>query len=310
VHVRNFAFCIFQFSFCIQDGRAERKHGQSLVPPNVAELKKLKCKMQNESLIGSKCEGRRKMVEVCVKANRPSVKSAASSPTALSNLFASLAMLATLFMPHSVGCNDQSVRPISLVTAVVSETDAIGILIFLWPYLFAVVTLLLIATLVLLRPPWFDKALLILPIGFSSLLGVCWAMMLFSGRSDSRAAMLIAAIIAPIAACVAARMFWLYRAGEITAAASWGQSLLCVLAAFSLRWFWYPPIKLLLWGGFVAIGSAILMMLASWTWMTRARYDLYDRSSEPIPFQVSLRQIIVAVAVVAIALTYWRAFGD
>jgi hypothetical protein len=55
---------------------------------------------------------------------------------------------------------------------------------------------------------------------------------------------------------------------------------------------------------------AIAMMLASWTWTTRARYDLYDRSADPLPFQVSLRQMIIAVTVIAVALTYWRAFGD
>lgn len=242
--------------------------------------------------------------------DRPSVKSAALSPTALSNLIASLAMLATLFLPHSVGCNDNSVRPISVAAAGITEPGAVGLLVFLWPYVLALVTLGWIVVLVVLRPRWFDKALLALPIAFSLPLIGCWAMMLFSARSDSRFAMVMAAIIAPIGACVGARMLYLYRSGQITAAASWGQGLLCVLAAFSLRWFWYPPIKHLLWGGVAAIGAAILMMVASWTWMTRSRHDLYDRSSEPLPFQMSLRQLILAVAVVAIALTYWRAFGE
>lgn len=244
------------------------------------------------------------------QADRPTVKAAAASPTAVANLVACLAMLSTLFMPHSVGCNDQPLRPIQVANAAVADPGAVGILVFLWPYALALATLLLIVALALIRPPWFDKALLALPIAFSGLLIVAWTLMLFSFRADSRAAMIMAAIIAPIGACVAARMFWLARDGRITAAAGWGQGLLCVLAAFSLRWFWHPPIKQLLWGGVAAIAAAILMMLASWTWTTRARYDLYDRSVQPEPFQVSLRQIIIAVGIVAIALTYWRAFGD
>jgi hypothetical protein len=245
-----------------------------------------------------------------VKSNRPSLKSAAASPTALSNLVACLALLASLFLPHSVGCDGVSHRPISIASESLSGSNSLGLLVFLWPYAFAFVTLLLITSLVLLRPQWFDTALLCLPIAFSMALVVCWTLLLFSGTSDSRFAMTMAALLAPIGACVALRMLWLYRAGDITAAATWGQGFLCVLAAFSLRWFWFPPIKSLLWGGTVAIGSAIAMMLASWTWTTRARYDLYDRSADPLPFQVSLRQIIIAVTVIAVALTYWRAFSD
>jgi hypothetical protein len=59
----------------------------------------------------------------------------------------------------------------------------------------------------------------------------------------------------------------------------------------------------------LSMGSAVVMMLASWTWMTRARYDLFDRSHAPLPFQVSLRQMIIAVALTAIALTYWQVFS-
>lgn len=239
--------------------------------------------------------------------NRPSLQAAASSPTALANLVACLAMLATLFMPHSVGVNDRTLRPILMVAAGVTEPNSAALLVFLWPYLFAMATLLLLTILVLLRPPWFDKALLALPIGFSCFLVVCWVLMLFSDIADSRIAMIMAALIAPIGACVAARMLSLSTAGEITAAATWAQGLLCVLAAFSLRWFWYPAVKQLHWGAVAAIFAAILMMLASWTWTTRARYDLVDRSVQPLPFQISIRQVIVAVGVVAIALTYWRA---
>jgi len=47
-------------------------------------------------------------------------------------------------------------------------------------------------------------------------------------------------------------------------------------------------------------------MLASWIWPTRARHDLEDKRVVPNRFQLSLRQIVVAVAVCAIALTYWR----
>ena len=219
-------------------------------------------------------------------------------------------MLAGLFVPHSVGCDDQSHRPISIAVETVANQENFLRLVFLWPYGFAFATLSCIGILVIWRPACFDKALLLLPITFAFGLSICWTLLLFSGAPDSRAAMTIAAITAPLGTAVGARMLWLYRAEKITAAASWGQGLLCVLAAFSLRWFWFPPVTRLLWGGVLSIAAAILMMFASWTWTTRARYDLIDRSTDPLPFQISLRQIIIGVTLTAIALTYWRAFGS
>ena len=121
--------------------------------------------------------------------------------------------------------------------------------------------------------------------------------------------MAMAATVAPIGACVVARMVWLYRSDQMMGAATWGQSLLCVLAVFSLRWFWFPPVTRLLWGGTLSIAASILMMLASWTWVTRTGHDLFDRSIEPVPFQVSLRQIMLGITLTAIALTYWRAIA-
>jgi hypothetical protein len=118
--------------------------------------------------------------------------------------------------------------------------------------------------------------------------------------------MLIAAVAAPTGTCIAARTWWLFRESKLLSAAAWAHGYLCVLGAFSLRWFWFPPVSELKWGGYLAISGLMLMMLASWIWPTRARHDLEDKRVVPNRFQLSLRQIVVAVAVCAIALTYWR----
>jgi hypothetical protein len=118
--------------------------------------------------------------------------------------------------------------------------------------------------------------------------------------------MLIAVIVLPPVTCVATRMVWLSRSGRIAAAAAWGHGFACVLAAFSLRWFWFPPVVRMLWGGFLSIGAALLMIMASCCWIYRARHDLSDRSSPPMPVQVSLNQVIWAITIIAIALSYWR----
>jgi hypothetical protein len=247
-----------------------------------------------------------------VESSRPSILSAAVSPTALSNLLASFSLLVCFFLPHSVGCNNQSHRPLTIAVSIATESSdpqAFLALAALWPYALALATLAVMAVLIVLRPPWFAKALLGLPIAASLGLTLLWTMYLFGGSESSRMAMGIAAVVAPIGTCVIARVFWLYRDGQTAAAAAWGQGLLCVLAVFSLRWFWFPPIIRMLWGGILSIASAILMMLASWSWVTRSRHDLWDRSVEPAPFQVSLRQLIVAISLTAVALTYWRTLG-
>ena len=240
-----------------------------------------------------------------VDSRRPSIPSAATSPTALSNLLASLSLLICIFLPHSID-GDTLYRPVTLLADFLSEEHAVLRLIVLWPYWFAIATLAVTGTLVLLRPAWFAKALLGLPIACGLALTSSCMLLLFSQTQESRSAMAMVAIVVPIGACVVARMVWLYRSDQMLAAATWGQGLLCVLAVFSLRWFWFPPVSRLLWGGTLSIVASTLMMLASWTWVTRTGRDLCDRSIDPAPFQLSLRQIILGVTLTAIALTYWR----
>ena len=134
-------------------------------------------------------------------------------------------------------------------------------------------------------------------------------LVLFRDTEDSRAAMLVAALVAPPGTLIALRMMWLLRNGNAAAAAAWGQGFLCVLAVFSLRWLWLVPIDRMLWGGWLSMISAGLMMVASWTWAKRARHDLHDRSNPPLPMQISLLQIVLAITVTAVALTYWITFA-
>ncbi len=248
-----------------------------------------------------------------VETKRPSRRAAAASPTALSNLAASGMLVAGFFLPHSIGCDNRLQHPITIARDVVSKsTEASDLLVLaiLWPYAFAALTPLAIALLVLTRPSWIDLVLIGIPLSTTCALVILWTLLLFSEVAGSRLAMTIAVTAIPAGACVAARMLWLYRSGRVSGAAAWGQGLVCVLAAFSLRWFWFPPVSRLLWGGLISIASSLMMMLASWCWIHRARYDLCDRSSPPPPFQVSLQQILVGIALTAIALTYWRLLGS
>ena len=244
--------------------------------------------------------------------SKPSFYAAAVSPTALSNLLASCSLLICFLLPHSVGCDDRSHRPVALAAATVTQNAGASSLLALaafWPYAFALATFAVMLGMVILRPAWFSTAMLALPVGTATGLTILWTFYLFGGRETSRMAMVIAATVVPVGTCVAARMLWLYREGRTTDAAAWGQGFFCVLAIFSLRWFWFPPVSRLLWGGLLSIASAILMMLASWTWGTRSCYDLFDRSVEPVPYQVSMRQLMIAIGLTAIALTYWRTLG-
>ena len=240
---------------------------------------------------------------------RPATHAAVISPTASTNLISSMLVLAGLFLPHSVDCDHQPNRPISLVNRVVESSDEVSdylALVILWPFAFAAVTMLMFIVLVIVRPSWYASVLLGVPLVTASALMLGWCLLLFSNADTSRYAMLLAVMILPSGGCVAARVLWLYREGKIVAAATWAQGMVCVLAAFSLRWFWFPPVTRLLWGGVFTIASCCLMMVSSWCWVTRARYDLFDRSSSHPPFQISLRQVAWAVSLVAIALTYWR----
>ena len=247
------------------------------------------------------------------ESQRPTRRQAASSPTALTNLIAAFLLLSGFFLPHSVDCDDRSHRPIDIALSIAAETtDASGYLALtvFWPFLFAGLTIVIMLTLVLLRPSWTEYGLLALPIFTAAGLSVAWILLLFSARDGSRLAMIIAVIVLPPVACVATRMVWLSRSGHIAAAAAWGQGLVCVLAAFSLRWFWCPTVVRMLWGGLLSIAAAVLMMLASWCWIYRARYDLSDRSTAPMPMQVSLVQVLGGITITAIALSYWRYLGS
>ncbi|MGI9474721.1 MAG: hypothetical protein ACR2NZ_24530, partial [Rubripirellula sp.] len=95
------------------------------------------------------------------------------------------------------------------------------------------------------------------------------------------------------------------RAGKRLAAAAWGQGYLCVLGAFSLRWFWFPPVNELRWGGILAIAGMLMMMMSSWLWPIRARHDLEDTRLFAKRFQVSVLQAVVAVTLCAVAMAYW-----
>jgi hypothetical protein len=242
--------------------------------------------------------------------SRPSLTAAALSPTALANFIACLAMLSCLPLTLSAGDGPSRDWNHSAVAILVSATQQFSLaLLYLWPFLFAFCTLLLTAVLVIIRPSWYDRALLALPILFALFLTTGWVLVLFSDTEDSRAAMMVAALVTPPASVIALRMMWLGCRGELAAAAVWGQGLLCVLAIFSLRWLWLLPIDRMLAGGWLAMISAGLMMVASWTWGKRAGYDLHDRSSRCLPLQITLRQIVIGMTLTAVALTYWITFA-
>lgn len=248
------------------------------------------------------------------KSARPSIASAAKSPTALSNLVASFLLMAGLFLPHSVSRNEKTFYPRTHVRVVIdgvgSEPSALLALIFVWPYLFGGLTFCLFAIFVVLRPRWFAKALFV-PSGVGFLLlAIAWVLLLFGGRQESRVALWVAVIVLPSAAYVALRTLAFCRDDRWVAAATWAHGLVCIWSVFSLRWFSFPPIFSLRWGGALSIIAAVLMMFASWTWTVRGEYDLVDRCREHIPYQISLRQIIFAVTLTAIGLAYWRAIGS
>jgi hypothetical protein len=171
-------------------------------------------------------------------------------------------------------------------------------LITIWPYGFALATMSTVLVLVWLRPAWWQRAMLGLPFVWAGILVALWAVLLFSDADNSRMAMLIAALIAPPLVLCIARMLWLCREEKSLWAASWGYSFICVLAMFSQRWL-IPSTD---WGASLSIVALTLMMLASWTWGARARYDLFDRSQPPQRIQLSIRQIALGISLVAIVL--------
>lgn len=243
---------------------------------------------------------------------RPTIAAAARSPTAVSNLVASLVVLACFFLPHSTDCDRRVQRPVALSSVVVADAP-IGtkffVSIVLWPYAFAGGTAVLMMAAILTRTDRLERLFLSFPLAVTGILTVAWCILLFAGRDGSRFAMLTAAVAAPTGTCVAARAWWLCRDGRLLSAAAWGQGYLAVLGAFSLRWFWFPPVSQLRWGGYLAIGGLTLMMMASWTWPLRAKHDLMDRRIVAQRFQISIFQTVLAVTLCAIALTYWRLFS-
>jgi len=157
------------------------------------------------------------------------------------------------------------------------------------------------------RPTNPADALLAIPLGGNLALLCLWFLLLFGGSESSRIAMGVAAAGMPLAMCGGARVWWLYRRSQVASAAAWWHSLICVLAAFSLRWCWFPEVDRMAWGGWMAIAAVLAMMVVSWIWGPRVHFDLVDRSSQPGRFRFTVAQILICATLSAIALTYWQA---
>jgi len=237
---------------------------------------------------------------------QPSLKAALVSPSAISNLVAAIALLGCVLLPHSIGCNDTVVRPVDVIGKEIAEGTALVTLTFFWPYVFGLCTFLFFIALVVIRPQRIERVLVSLPVGFLLYLSAIWCLLLFSSSGESRAAMVIATFVVPSATLVAIRVTWLWIDDQKIAAATWAQSYLCILAIFSLRWFWMLPIKQMLYGGVLSMIAAAAVMIASWTWPCWIEHDLSDRNHPSQRFQITLKQIILGVLVIAIAMTYWQ----
>ena len=225
------------------------------------------------------------------------------TPTALWQLIPSLTLLACFGLPHSVSIDGEVIRPFELPQH--TEGKMFVAATCLWPYVFALATLVLTITLAVLRPSRIETWLLVLPVTFSAMLTMAWVLVLFSDTDGSRLAMASGAMVTPLAMFVVLRMFWLYQSGQTAWAAVWGQGFLWVLAVFSLRWFWWPPVDKMLPAGWISIGAAAGMVLASWTW-PRARHDLVDNQCRSEVFQISIRQIAMAITAAAVGSAVWR----
>ncbi|WP_146524245.1 hypothetical protein [Novipirellula artificiosorum] len=207
-----------------------------------------------------------------------------------------------MLLPHSIGCQDQVVRPIALVQEEVSQGSLVYSTFFLWPYFFGFTTFVVFAAMVGFRPKNLSRILIALPILFGIYLTALWGIF-FHNDDDGWA---LFAFVFPGGLFVLVRMVLLIRQGQTLKAAAWGQSFLCVLAIFSLRWWWMPPVKKLLYGGVLSMVAAAAMMVASWTWPSLAEHDLSDRNTPPQPMQFSLFQMIVATSIIAALITLWR----
>lgn len=248
--------------------------------------------------------------------DRPTFLAAAFSMTSVCTVASSFVVAICMFLPHALDVrNDQITPAFAFWDTICYESelsiDGLATLtLFFWPYAFAMTTTVLFVVLVCSRPQWFEKALMGLPLVTAIAMGFAWTVLLFSGSSNSRMAMLIAALVASVGMPVLARVWWLWRTDEFIAVATWGTSFVCVLAMFSLGWFCFPRKIPLLLGGMLSIAAMVLMMLSSWLWIVRLRHDLFDRSAPCRLPNISLRKIMMLVAMIAIFFAYWRAIGQ
>lgn len=226
-----------------------------------------------------------------------------TAPMPLSQLVTTLAMLACLWLPHSLADDGVMRRPAAVAENFEEKTIVPAV--SLWPYLFAMCTLVATVSLAVFRPRRVEALLLGVPLAFFVLLTGSWFLVLFSDADGSRMAMASGAMVAPLATLVVLRMYWLYQVGEIIWVATWGQGFLSVLAVFSLRWFWWPPVEQMLPGGWISVAAAVGMVLASWTW-PRTAHDLIDPRIPAKTFQMSIFQISVAIGMFAMAAAVWR----
>ena len=235
--------------------------------------------------------------------HRPSVVAALLSPTALTNLLAAVAVVVCQFFPRT-----GEIDALSIDDSVAANHRAIYIASF-WPVGLGLCTFSVMLTLGFLRPSEVSRLLMSIPMASASVLGICWALLLFSDTAGSGWAMILAAIVVPCGTLIALRMWWLWTNQDPANAAAWGQGFLCVLAIFTLHWFYESANTRWMWGSWLSIAATASLLIASWTWPTRATYDLSDRKCEPQAFRITLRQLIAAAAVCAVAMTYWEYFG-
>lgn len=240
---------------------------------------------------------------------RPQLVDAFLSPTVGWSVAAAMVLLATFFLPHSHQADQQVSRPVwTALDLWRGRTDRPMLyLTALWPYGYGLATVATMVWLTWRRPSHPADFLLAIPLVGNVVLFTLWLLLLFGGSESSRMAMGIAAVGMPLGMCGGARVWWLYRRDQVASAAAWWHSLICVLAAFSLRWSWFPEVDRMAWGGWLAITAVLFMMIASWIWVPRARFDLLDRGSQPGRIRFTVSQILICVTLSAIALTYWQA---
>lgn len=243
---------------------------------------------------------------------RPSFLDAAFSPTVTASVASSLLLLVTFFLPHSWDTSGNVSRPVwTALDLLRGRTDhTILSIAALWPYTYA--TLLCAGWMHIARRRPVDPRRNLLALAVGSAIGLLglWLLLLFGGSESSRVAIGAAAVVMPLAMASGPRVWWMYRSGYLGSAAAWCHSLICVLAAFSLRWCWIPDVDQMAWGGWTAIAATLLMMVGSWAWRPRARHDLVDRGTPADPIRFTVAQILLCITLSAIALAFWQALGS